>query len=109
VGVLSYGVVKGDIETTVGCQDAITSCPDIGILGEIGFEEGRGTAALLDLGDNFGSFLFAAAGQDDLGASVSESEGRRLTNAGRSAGYQSNFVFIGLGFMIIGSSGIFVS
>jgi hypothetical protein len=37
------GVVKGDIETTVGCQDEINSCPDIGILGEIGFEEGRGT------------------------------------------------------------------
>jgi hypothetical protein len=42
--------------------------------------------------------VFAAAGQDDLGASVSESEGRRLANAGRSAGYQSNFVFVGIGF-----------
>jgi len=80
------GVVKGDIETTVGCQDEINSCPDIGILGEIGFEEGRGTTTLLDLGDDFGSFFFAPAGQDDLGASVSESDGRRLANAGRSAG-----------------------
>jgi hypothetical protein len=62
------GVVKGDIQTIVGCQDEINSCPDIGILGEIGFEEGRGTAALLDLGDDFDSFFFAAAGQDDLGA-----------------------------------------
>jgi hypothetical protein len=53
------GVVKGDIETIVGCQDEINSCPDIGILGEIRFEEGRGTTALLDLGDDFGSFFFA--------------------------------------------------
>src|SRR5260370_41291724 len=42
------GVVKGDIETTVGCQDEANSCPDIGIRGEIGFEKGRSTAALLD-------------------------------------------------------------
>jgi hypothetical protein len=52
------GIVKGDIETTVGCQDEINSCPDIGILGEISFEEGRGTTTLLDLGDDFGSFFF---------------------------------------------------
>src|SRR5260370_11386616 len=45
------GVVKGDIETTVGCHDKINSCPDIGILAEIGFEEGRGATTLLDLGN----------------------------------------------------------
>jgi hypothetical protein len=91
------GIVKGDIETTVGCQDKINSCPDIGIVGKIGPEEGRGTTMLLDLGDDFASFFFAPAGQDDLGASVSESEGRCLADARRSSGYQSNFVFVGIG------------
>jgi len=95
---LEGSVVEGDVEAAIGRKNEVDGGSDICIAGNIGPKECRAAAALLDLGDDFSSFFFAASGKDDLCTSLGESEGCGLADAGRAPGYQSDFVFVGVSF-----------
>ena len=88
---LHAGVVKSHVEPAEFFDRKIDHPLHVGIFGDVGADECRGTIEFFNFSDDLCAFFFAPAGENDLRASTSEFDRGGLADTGCSSGYERNF------------------
>lgn len=91
-GPFEAGVGEDDVEAAEGLDGVSDHGLDLGLVGDVGLNEGGAAAGLLNQCDGLFAFLLAATGDDDACALLGEGDGGFAADAAGAAGDENDLV-----------------